>query len=46
MRDDNHKKIDPSNLTDEDYGEITAKKYYDKLYKEFAYLDLSRYQTG
>lgn len=23
-----------------------AKKYYDKLYKEFALVDLSRYQTG
>ena len=46
MRDDDQKKIDPSNLTQEDYGEIAAKKYYDKLYKEYAFIDLSRYQTG
>lgn len=40
------KKISFSNPSEEEYGEILAKKYYDKLYKEHAIVDLSRYQTG
>lgn len=33
----------PSN---DSYGDRVAKKYYAKLYKEFAVVDLSRYRTG
>lgn len=40
------KNIDKANLSKKDYGEILAKKYYDKLYKEFAIVDLSQYETG
>ena len=44
VRDEQEKeKIDPSNISEKDYGNILAKKYYDKLYKEFAIVDLSRY---
>lgn len=40
------KEIDKVNLSKKDYGEILAKKYYDKLYKEFTIVDLSKYKTG
>lgn len=39
-------KIDHYNQTENDYGNILAKKYYDKLFKEYAIIDLSRYKTG
>lgn len=38
--------IDPKLSTQDDYGKMLARKYYDKLYKEFAIIDLSRYTTG
>lgn len=43
---DQDKSIDAKRLSNHDYGEILAKKYYDKLYKEFAIIDLSNYKTG
>jgi protein FRA10AC1 len=38
--------INKRNPNNEEYGELIAKKYYDKLFKEFAIIDLSRYKTG
>ncbi|EAR98076.2 folate-sensitive fragile site protein FRA10AC1 (macronuclear) [Tetrahymena thermophila SB210] len=47
LRDDEKdSQIQYSNPTQEQYGEILAKKYYEKLYKEYAIIDLSRYETG
>jgi len=39
-------KLDVKKSSKEDYGKILAKKYYDKLYKEYAVVDLSRYETA
>ena len=43
---DKDKQIDTKRLSNDDYGQILAKKYYDKLYKEFAIIDLLKYKTG
>lgn len=39
-------KIKYNNPSHKDYGDILAKKYYDKLFKEYAIVDLSRFTTG
>jgi len=39
-------KLDLKKPSKEDYGKVLAKKYYDKLYKEYAIVDLSRYETN
>ena len=33
-------------MKDDDYGKILAKNYYDKLFKEYALIDLTFYQLG
>ena len=35
------KDIDPKFSTEKDYGNMIAKKYYNKLYREYAIIDLS-----
>ena len=35
-----------TNPSNEEYGEILALKYYKKLFKEYAIIDLSKYKTG
>lgn len=45
VRDDDED-IDPKLSTNDDYGRMIARKYYDKLYKEYAIIDLSQYKTG
>lgn len=42
----NNEEVDPLGKTDKEYGDLIAKRYYDKLYKEFAIVDLSNYKTG
>ncbi len=39
-------KLNVKKPSKEDYGKVLAKKYYDKLYKEYAIVDLSRYETN
>ena len=47
IRDDEEdKNIDYNQPSKEDYGKILAKKYNDKLYKEYVIVDLSKYETG
>lgn len=43
---DDEEDIDPKLSTNDDYGRMIARKYYDKLYKEYAIIDLSEYKTG
>ncbi|CAK70974.1 unnamed protein product (macronuclear) [Paramecium tetraurelia] len=43
---DDEEDIDPKLSTNDDYGRMIARKYYDKLYKEYAIIDLSQYKTG
>lgn len=42
--DDNDKPVYRPNK--EEYGELLARKYYAKLYKEYAIVDLQQYEQG
>ncbi|KAL7638213.1 UNVERIFIED_CONTAM: hypothetical protein RMT77_011838 [Armadillidium vulgare] len=43
---ENHRFIWEENAVIESWGKKIAKKYYDKLFKEYCICDLSRYKTG
>ena len=46
IRDDDHLPLDTTIFTSDDYGNYLAKKYYDKLFKEFALIDLSQFNSA
>lgn len=46
QRNDTNQEIIYRNQTDEEYGLMLAKKYYDKLYKEFTIVDLTYWKIG
>ena len=39
-------KLNTNNPSKEEYGGVLARKYYEKLYKEFAIVELSKVATG
>ena len=43
LRQENEPDFNTAKMTKDDYGNLLAKKYYDKLFKEFAIIDLSNY---
>lgn len=47
MRDDEKDaRINTKEMSEEDYGRLIARRYYDKLYKEFVIVDLTHHEKG